>query len=129
MVSNIVKRMLYLPGSVQWMRCYLSVCQLPSKELPASRLLIIGRSRGHCQHPPPQQDQFLSFSHMFLPKSVCIGGWHPPMGQHPPPPMGNPGSATAYIHLCKCICDTICVLHVLSHQCQWRIQDSPLGGC
>ena len=34
----------------------------------------------------PQQDPSLSFSHMFLPKSVCVGGWRPPMG--------NPGSAT-----------------------------------
>ena len=33
---------------------------------------------------PPQQDPFLSFS----PKSVCVGGWRPP------PPTGNPGSAT-----------------------------------
>ena len=40
MVSNIAKRMLYLPGRMQWMRCYLSACQLPSKELPASCLLI-----------------------------------------------------------------------------------------
>ena len=31
--------------------------------------------------PPPQQDQFLSFSHTFLPKSVCIGGWRPPPPQ------------------------------------------------
>ena len=43
--------------------------------------------------PPPQQDQFLSFSHMFLPKSVGIRGWHPPNGLAPPQ-MGNPGSAT-----------------------------------
>ena len=27
--------MCYLPGSVQWMRCYLFACQLPSKELSA----------------------------------------------------------------------------------------------
>ena len=38
-------------------------------------------------HPPPlQQDQFLLFSHMFSPKSVCVGGGAPPTG--------NPGSAT-----------------------------------
>ena len=44
----------------------------------------------------PQQDQFLLFSHMFLPKSVRIGGWHPPNGSAPPPPpTGYPGSATA----------------------------------
>ena len=30
---------------------------------------------------PPQQDQFLSFLHTFLPKSVRIGGWHPPPPQ------------------------------------------------
>ena len=34
---------------------------------------------------PPQQDQFLSFLHMFSPKSVCIGGWHPPNRLAPPP--------------------------------------------
>ena len=33
---------------------------------------------------PPQQDQILSFSHTFLPKSVQIGGWHPPNGLAPP---------------------------------------------
>ena len=36
--------------------------------------------------PPPQQVQFLSFSHMFSPKSVRVGGRRPPTG--------NPGSAT-----------------------------------
>ena len=36
---------------------------------------------------PPQQDPILSFLHMFLPKSAHIGQC--------PPPMGNPGSATA----------------------------------
>ena len=42
---------------------------------------------------PPQQDQFLLFSHIFSPKSVHIGDWHPSewVGT---PPMGNPGSAT-----------------------------------
>ena len=34
--------------------------------------------------PPPQQDQFLSFLHTFLPKSVRIGGWRPPTGRRPP---------------------------------------------
>ena len=48
-------------------------------------------------HAPPQQDQFHSFSHMFLPKSVCIGGWHPPNRSVPPqweildPPLDMPG--------------------------------------
>ena len=27
--------------------------------------------------PPPQQDPFLSFSHMFLLKSVCVRDWCP----------------------------------------------------
>ena len=37
---------------------------------------------------PPQQDQFLLFSHTFLPKSVCVGGQRPPppTGRRPPPP-------------------------------------------
>ena len=41
---------------------------------------------GGCRwRAPPQQDQFLSFSHTFLPKSVCVRGWcPPPMGQCPP---------------------------------------------
>ena len=26
---------------------------------------------------PPQQDQILSFLHMFSPKSACVGGWRP----------------------------------------------------
>ena len=30
---------------------------------------------------PPQQDQFLSFLHTFLPKSVRVGGWRPPNGK------------------------------------------------
>ena len=33
---------------------------------------------------PPQQDPFLSFSHTFSPKSVCVGGQRPPpMGRRP----------------------------------------------
>ena len=32
--------------------------------------------------PPPQQDQFLSFSHMFSPKSGRMGGWRPPNGKY-----------------------------------------------
>ena len=32
--------MYYLPGSVQWMGCYLFACQLPSKELSALHLLF-----------------------------------------------------------------------------------------
>ena len=63
--------------------------------------LVIGGSRGAppARAPSPQQDQFLSFSHTFSPKSVCIGGWCPlPTGWRPPP-TGNPGSATASIQL------------------------------
>ena len=50
--------------------------------------LTIGISGGGTAGAP-QQDPMLSFSHMFLPKSTHIGG-------RCPPPMGNPGSATAY---------------------------------
>ena len=32
----------------------------------------------------PQQDPFLSYLHMFLLKSVCVKGWHPPNGSAPP---------------------------------------------
>ena len=54
---------------------------------------IQGGRHGTCS---PQQDQFLSFSHTFLLKSVCVGGWHPPQWVGAPP-MGNPGSATVNI--------------------------------
>ena len=37
---------------------------------------------------PPQQDPILLFLHAFLLKSAHVRGQHPP-------PMGNPGSATA----------------------------------
>ena len=57
-------------------------------------LYSIGRSRGCHWHTPSQQDQFLLFLHTFLPKSVRIRGWHPPMGWCPP--MGNPGSTTVF---------------------------------
>ena len=53
----------------------------------------IGRSRGGTASAPPQQDQFLSFSHTFSSKSVCFRGWHPPQWVGAPP-TGNPGSAT-----------------------------------
>ena len=48
----------------------------------------IGGSRGGATGAcPPQQDQFLSFSHMFSPKCVCVRGWCPPAtGRRPPPP-------------------------------------------
>ena len=48
-------------------------------------MVIIGGSRGGCcGHVPPQQDQFLLFSHMFSPKSVRFRGWCPPNGSVPP---------------------------------------------
>ena len=56
--------------------------------------------------PPPERDSILSFSHMLPPKSTHVGGWRPPMGQHPP--MGNPGSTTVHrIHRVKDITDIV----------------------
>ena len=43
----------------------------------------------------PGGDQFLSFSHTFLLKSVCVRGYLPPQ-QVSAPPTGNPGSATEW---------------------------------
>ena len=41
-------------------------------------------------HSPPQQDQILSFLHMFSPKSTCVGGWCTlQWGLTPPPPNGK----------------------------------------
>ena len=37
----------------------------------------------HQRMPPPQQDPFLLLLHIFLLKSVRIGGWHPPNGLAP----------------------------------------------
>ena len=54
-----------------------------SKSKPESLADPGGRRR----RAPPQQDPFLSFLHTFPPKSVHVGGEHPP-------PTGNPGSAT-----------------------------------
>ena len=44
--------------------------------------------QGAPRHVPPQQDQFLLFSHTFSLKSVRVRGWHPPPpnGSAPPPP-------------------------------------------
>ena len=56
---------------------------------------------------PPQQDQILSFLHMFSPKSTCVRGWQPLQWglAPPPPPTGNPGSAPAcganFTKLCR----------------------------
>ena len=64
-----------------------AICNvLTSQSLTRKCMVTIGGSRGRCQHPPPQQDQFLSFSHTFLPKSIRVRGWHPPTGRRPPPP-------------------------------------------
>ena len=49
-------------------------------KLPTDALADPGGAAG----APPQQDQFLSFLHMFSPKSVRITGWHPPTGRRPP---------------------------------------------
>ena len=57
--------------------------------------------------PPPQQDQILSFSHTFLPKSAHVGG------RRPLPPAGNPGSATE-VYLCLRTLITIYVSSVLN---------------
>ena len=46
--------------------------------------VIIGRSRGRCQHASPQQDPILSFLHTFSLKSTHVGGQHPPMAWRPP---------------------------------------------
>ena len=49
---------------------------------------VSGGSSGGCRWrmPPPQQDPILSFSHVFPPKSGCIGGQvsTPPNGLAPP---------------------------------------------
>ena len=34
---------------------------------------------------PPQQDQILSFLHVFSPKSTCVGGWCPLQRRFAPP--------------------------------------------
>ena len=47
-------------------------------------MVVIGGSRGAPPARVPQQDQFLLFLHTFLPKSVRVGGWHPPNGSAPP---------------------------------------------
>ena len=44
---------------------------------------LVDPGRGR-RRTPPQQDQFLSFSHTFLPKSVCVRGWCPPNRLVPP---------------------------------------------
>ena len=50
---------------------------------------IIGGSRGALWHmPPPQQDQFLSFSHTFSLKSVHVRGWRPPQWEILDLPLG-----------------------------------------
>ena len=61
------------------------------------RMVRHWRIRGAPRRAPPQQDQFLSFSHTFLPKSVCVGVWRPPPQRVGGPPTGNPGSATVRV--------------------------------
>ena len=63
----------------------IDIKHMPSAFSGYKYLLVIDRSRGALPACAPQQDQFLSFSHMFSPKSVCIRGQHPPMGWCPPP--------------------------------------------
>ena len=49
---------------------------------PFKKNCIMGSSGGSTykssrRAPPPEQDQILSFLHMFSPKSTCVGGWRP----------------------------------------------------
>ena len=76
----------------------------PGPEIPIDRMLksrALGtdhwqiQGERHRHAPSPQQDPILSFLHMFLPKSTCVGDQCPPPNRPAPPPMGNPGSATA----------------------------------
>ena len=53
------------------------------------RLLWRWRIQGAPPAPSPQRDPILSFSHMFLPKSPCVGSRRPPTG--------NPGSVSALL--------------------------------
>ena len=48
----------------------IDICVMMSSDLYALA------DPGGAASMPPQQDPFLSFSHTFLPKSVCIGGQH-----------------------------------------------------
>ena len=50
-------------------------------DVPKGYKSDIGGSGGRRRRAPSQQDQFLSFSHMFSLKSVCVGGWCPPPPQ------------------------------------------------
>ena len=60
------------------------------------------RGGGHCRRMcTPQQDQFLSFSHTFSPKSVHIGGWCPPNGLAAPQrEILDPPLVSACVHVC-----------------------------
>ena len=84
-----------------------------------------GGTTGTCP-PPPQQDQFLSFLHIFSPKSVRISGWcPPPTGRRPPPPpTGNPGSATGdtwNIVLVHLLCKVFMLFACLGHNTGWLL--------
>ena len=60
---------------------------------------------GCCWRAPPQQDPFLSFSHTFSSKSVCIRGQRPPrpMGRRPQQEILDPP------------------LHIISYYLYWNI--------
>ena len=60
--------------------------------------------------PPPQQDQFLSFSHMFSPKSVRIRGWHP-LQWFVAPPNGK-----SWIRHCWCLA-IVCKYNIWTNHC------------
>ena len=67
-----------------WGNKVLRGCGLLQKKFVC---IFIGGSRGRRWRAPPQQDQFLSFSHTFSPKSVRIGGWRPPQREILDPPL------------------------------------------
>ena len=77
---------------------------------------------GAASAPPPKQDQFFSFLHTFLPKSVCVRGQHPPQWVSTPP-TENPGSATGIVPCHK----NICLLSVGLNNCQSAILPVFLG--
>ena len=50
---------------------------------------------GHCWHTPPRTGSIsFIFAYIFTEKCTCQRLAPSPMGRCPPPPMGNPGSAT-----------------------------------